>query len=401
MRHVIVTLVGVVALCAATLDSQSSGSLMQGWLTLQPGVKSLRVSSYDKTGGNNDRFEKIAQGERRTLADIKGSGQITHIWVTIAPPPPTVSRHDIILRMYWDDESTPSVEAPIGEFFGQGWNESYPMAAIPLAAGPREGRAMVSYFPMPFRSRARIEVENDTGRTIDAFYYYIDYEQFPAGSLPADTPYFHAWYNHELTEAQSYGENEWGVLGPEQKNTTGAGNYLVADISGRGHYVGMNYYVHSPSPMWYGEGDDLFQIDGEPWPGSLHGTGTEDYFNTSWSPDALYQHPFFGYARVDGETGWLGRTHVYRFHLTDPVRFQKSLKVSIEHGHDNNLTLDLATVAYWYQLEPHKAYPAFPDKTSRQLMPNIGPSEIHRWRDAWRKSMGNGSKLWGNERPKQ
>ena len=400
MRHLILTLVGVVALSAAVLESQSSGSLLQGWLTLQPGVKSLRVSSFDKSGGNNDRLEKIPQGERRTLADIKGPGQITHIWVTIAPPPPTVSRHDIILRMYWDDETTPSVEAPIGEFFGQGWNESYPMAALPLAAGPREGRAMVSYFPMPFRSRARIEIETDTGRTIDAFYYYVDYESMPAGALPAETPYFHAWYNHQVTDAQSYGENEWGLLGPEQKNPTGAGNYLVADIAGRGHYVGVNYYVHSPSTMWYGEGDDLFQVDGEPWPGSLHGTGTEDYFNTSWSPDALYQHPFFGYARVDGETGWLGRTHVYRFHLTDPVRFQTSLRASIEHGHDNNLTLDLATVAYWYQLEPHKPYPAFPDRTSRQLKPNISPSDIHRWRDAWRKMMGNDPKLWGNERPK-
>ena len=400
MRHLILTLVGVVALSAAVLESQSSGSLLQGWLTLQPGVKSLRVSSFDKSGGNNDRLEKIPQGERRTLADIKGPGQITHIWVTIAPPPPTVSRHDIILRMYWDDETTPSVEAPIGEFFGQGWNESYPMAALPLAAGPREGRAMVSYFPMPFRSRARIEIENDTGRTIDAFYYYVDYESMPAGALPAETPYFHAWYNHQVTDAQSYGENEWGLLGPEQKNPTGAGNYLVADIAGRGHYVGVNYYVHSPSTMWYGEGDDLFQVDGEPWPGSLHGTGTEDYFNTSWSPDALYQHPFFGYARVDGETGWLGRTHVYRFHLTDPVRFQTSLRASIEHGHDNNLTLDLATVAYWYQLEPHKPYPVFPDRTSRQLKPNISPSDIHRWRDAWRKMMGNDPKLWGNERPK-
>ena len=395
MRRLLLMVCGLVVLAAPALDSQSSGSLLQGWLTLQPGVKSLRISSFDTSGGNNDRLERIAQGERRTLADIKGPGQITHIWVTIAPPPPTVSRHDIVLRMYWDDETTPSVEAPIGEFFGQGWNESYPMAALPLAAGPREGRAMVSYFPMPFRSRARIEIENDTGRQIDAFYYYVDYEQLP--SLPADTPYFHAWYNHELTEAQSYGENEWNTLGPEQKNTTGAGNFLVADITGRGHYVGMNYYVHSPSPMWYGEGDDLFQVDGESWPGSLHGTGTEDYFNTSWSPDALYQHPFFGYARVDGETGWLGRTHVYRFHVTDPVRFQKSLRVSIEHGHDNNLTLDLATVAYWYQTEPHKAFTAFPDKESRKLMPSIGASDIHRWRDAWRKSMGNGRKLWGNE----
>ncbi len=232
MRQLLLMVCGLVVLAAPALDSQSSGSLMQGWLTLQPGVKSLRISSFDTSGGNNDRLERIAPGERRTLADIKGPGQITHIWVTIAPPPPTVSRHDIVLRMYWDDETTPSVEAPIGEFFGQGWNESYPMAALPLAAGPREGRAMVSYFPMPFRSRARIEIENDTGRQIDAFYYYVDYEQLP--SLPAETPYFHAWYNHELTEAQPYGENEWNTLGPEQKNTTGAGNFLVADITGRG-----------------------------------------------------------------------------------------------------------------------------------------------------------------------
>ena len=145
MRRVPLFVCGLVVLAAPVLDSQSPGSLMQGWLTLQPGVKSLRISSFDTSGGNNDRLERIAPGERRTLADIKGSGQITHIWVTIAPPPPTVSRHDIVLRMYWDDETTPSVEAPIGEFFGQGWNESYPMAALPLAAGPREGRAMVSY----------------------------------------------------------------------------------------------------------------------------------------------------------------------------------------------------------------------------------------------------------------
>ena len=236
--------------------------------------------------------------------------------MTIAPPPPALSRHDIILRMYWDGETTPSVEAPIGDFFGQGWDESYPFAALPLAAGPREGRALVSYFPMPFASGARIEVENDSAQKIDAFYYYVDYVELQ--SLPADLGRFHAFYNHALTEALPYGENEWSVLGPQGKNTTGERNYLIADIEGKGHYVGVNYYVDCPSPMWYGEGDDMFWIDGERRP-SLHGTGTEDYFNTSWSPNVLYQHPYFGYARVNGATGWMGRTHVYRFHVADPV----------------------------------------------------------------------------------
>ncbi|MBI3735478.1 DUF2961 domain-containing protein [Candidatus Sumerlaeota bacterium] len=361
-------------------------------------VKSKRISSYDKTGGNNDRFENIPDGERRNLFEVKGAGIITHIWITIAPPPPDLCRHDIIVRMYWDGHDEPCVESPIGEFFGQGWNESYPYAVLPLAAGPREGRAMVCYFQMPFADGARIEVQNDTGRKIDAFYYYVDYVELK--KLPKDMGRFHAWYNHQLTDAPPEGENEWSVLGEQPKNTTGERNYVFADIEGKGQYVGVNYYVHSPSPMWYGEGDDMFFIDGEKWPSSLHGTGTEDYFNTSWSPKNLYQHPFFGYARVNDTFGWLGKTHVYRFHITDPIYFDKSLRATIEHGHADNLTLDLSSVAYWYQTEPHKKFPAFPSREERKLMPDIGVVDVHLWRDAWRKSMGNVGQLWGNEKKK-
>lgn len=386
------------ALGSAPGWAQGAGtSSALGDLTRLQDARSKRISSYDTTGGNDDRLAKILPGQRRELANVTGPGIINHIWITIAPPPPTLSRHDIILRMYWDDETTPSVEAPIGEFFGQGWNESYPFSSLPLAAGPREGRAVVSYFQMPFAKRARVEIENDSPREIDAFYYYIDYVEVK--QLPPDTAYFHAWYNHELTDAQAYGENEWGLLGPTGKNTTGAGNYLFADIAGRGHFVGVNYFVHSPGPMWYGEGDDMFFIDGERWPSRLHGTGTEDYFNTSWSPDELFQHPFYGYGRVNKDsTGWLGKTHVYRFHITDPIRFDRSLRATIEHGHDNNLTLDISSVAYWYQTEPHKAFPRFPTREERKLMPDIDTVDIHRWRDAWRKSMGGDPKLWGNEK---
>lgn len=382
---------------AQTAAAQAPGNVLEDLTRLRPpDTRSRRISSFDPTGGNNDRIEHIAPGERKDLARIKGPGAINHIWITIAPPPPTLSRHDIILRMYWDDEKEPSVEAPIGEFFGQGWNESYPFSSLPLAAGPREGRALVSYFQMPFAKSARVEIENDSGRAIDAFYYYIDYVEMKA--LPPNTAYFHAWYNQKVTEAPPSGENEWSVLGPQGKNIDGKRNYLFADIEGRGHYVGVNYFVNSPGPMWYGEGDDMFFIDGEPWPSRLHGTGTEDYFNTSWSPNTLYQHPFFGYARVNDKVGWLGKTHVYRFHITDPIYFDKSLRATIEHGHDNNLTLELATVAYWYQTEPHKPFPKFPTREERTLKPEVDTVEIHRWRDAWRKSQGNGAALWGNER---
>jgi len=360
---------------------------------MKQGVKSKRVSSFDRSGGNNDRFESILDGERRTIFEVKGAGIINHIWITIAPPPPELSRNDIIIRMYWDGNKNPSVEAPIGAFFGQGWDECYPFSSLPLAAGPREGRALVSYFIMPFAKGAKIEVENDTGRKIDAFYYYVDYVELD--KLPTEMGRFHAWYNHELTEALPDGENEWSVLGPQEKNTTGSGNYLIADIKGRGHFVGVNYYVHSPGPMWYGEGDDMIFIDGESWPPSLHGTGTEDYFNTSWCPKTIFTHPYYGYARVNEDVGWLGRTHVYRFHITDPIYFDKALRFTIEHGHNNNLTLDIASVAYWYQSKPHAKYPALPDRQERQPQPSIGPTDIHRWRPEWRENKGGDPKLWG------
>ncbi|MCK5281147.1 MAG: DUF2961 domain-containing protein, partial [Cyclobacteriaceae bacterium] len=133
------------------------------------GLKSKRISSFDQSGGNNDRFENIEDGETKTLFEVDGAGMINHIWITIAPPPPELNRNDIILRIYWDGNEFPSVVSPIGPFFGQGWEEAYNFVSLPLAAGPREGRGLVSYFVMPFAKGAKIEVENQTGRKIDAF----------------------------------------------------------------------------------------------------------------------------------------------------------------------------------------------------------------------------------------
>lgn len=360
---------------------------------MKSGIKNKRISSTDPTGGNRDHLEPFKPGEKRTIAEIKGTGVINHIWITMSPTPDQLSRNDIIIRMYWDGNDYPSVESPIGPFFGQGWNESYNYSSMPLAAGPKEGTGLTSYFAMPFEKGARIEIENQSGKTIKAFYFYVDY--FEMKKLPKDMGRFHAWYNHNLTEALPEGETEWGLTGKQHPNSTGERNYVFIETKGKGHFVGINYYIHCPTPMWYGEGDDMWFIDGEELP-SLIGTGTEDFFNTSWCPKEKFSFPYFGAPRVNDDHGWLGRTHVYRFFISDPIFFESSVKGTIEHGSNNNLTLDLASVAYWYQ-DSAVALPAAPTKEQRALKPFINYKDMHRWRDAWRKSKGNEPTLWGHE----
>jgi hypothetical protein len=356
-------------------------------------VKNRRVSSSDRTGGSGDYIPDIQPGQKVTIFDVEGAGVINHIWFTLSPQPEQLNRNDIILRMYWDGNTFPSVESPVGPFFGQGWNERYNFSSLPLVAGPAQGTGLVSYFAMPFARGARIEIENQNDRKINAFFFYIDYVEVP--ELDRNAGRFHAWYNHALTGAYPEGEAEWGLIAPQKANTDGKENYVFADLRGKGHFVGINYYVHCPSAMWYGEGDDMWFIDGEALP-SLLGTGTEDFFNTSWSPKESFQHPYYGYPRVNNDVGWLGRTHVYRFFINDPIFFETSLKGTIEHGGSNNMTLDIGTVAYWYQSEAAPLPPA-PSKELRQPKPMIGPVELHKWRHEWRKNHGNSSTLWGDE----
>ncbi|MGV3615687.1 MAG: glycoside hydrolase family 172 protein [Fimbriimonas sp.] len=372
-------------------------------------ARSRRISSYDRKGGNGDLIP-IPQGETVTIAEMEGAGIVKHIWITIGSKDELV-RRNLVLRMYWDGQEHPSVESPIGDFFGQGWGMKYNFVSAPLSAAPANGNALVCYFPMPYGNGARITVENQGPCDLDHFYYYVDYEEH--ASIPDDMGRFHAWYHQELTKPEAPDdnvgvggdvENEWSVFGPFANNPSDKDNYLFAEIQGTGHFVGVHYYINSPSPIWYGEGDDMFLVDGEAWPGSAHGTGTEDYFNQSWCPDEHYLHPYFGTARAPGRLndsprfGWLGRTHVYRYHLEDPIRFKKSLRASIEHGHANCLTLDLASVAYWYQTLPSAPFPPLPSVEERKPKPEIGAVDMHRWRDTWRKSMGGGC-LLGNEHP--
>ncbi len=383
-------------LCLLALAGQAQNmNLLSGLTTIQDGVRSKRVSSYDRSGGNGDNIYMIKPGESRTIFDVQGAGIIDHIWITMAPRPETLNRSDVILKMYWDGMKEPSVLSPIGPFFGQGWNESYDYTSMPLSVGPAGGTGMVSYFQMPFAKGAKIVIENQADINIEAFYFYVDYVEMD--KLPPNTGRFHAWFNRQITNAAEDGENEWQALHPFGKNLDGKDNYVFANIKGDGHFVGVNYYVQNPTIMWYGEGDDMFFVDGEKLP-SIHGTGTEDYFNTSWCPRSIFLTPFYGYPRVSNyETGWLYRTHLYRFNITDPIYFKKSLKATIEHGHANTLTLDLSSVAYWYTREATAVDP-IPDKEHRKFMPEISATDMLRWRNEWRKAHGNKPTLWGNEK---
>ncbi len=355
--------------------------------------RTKRISSYDRTGGNQDAVP-IKAGETLPFCKIEGAGCIRHIWFTIAHSDP-MYRRNMILRIYWDGSDTPSVECPVGDFFGQGWGEHYDYVSLPLAAAPKEGRGLNCYFPMPFGDGAVLTMENDSDEDCNALFYYIDYEEY--GKAPEDLGRFHANWSRSRALSPEGIENEHRqIIYEPAKNLTDKYNHPIIDAKGRGHFVGVNYYVDNPSTVWYGEGDDMFFIDGEPWPPSVHGTGTEDYFNTAWGPKELYLHPYFGYPRVNNETGWLGRTHVYRFHIEDPIIFHKSLRGSIERGHACGLSSDMVTVAYWYQTLPHKPFKPLPDRAGRDNMPVVTAREIHRWREAWRQSLG-GKLLWGTE----
>jgi len=324
--------------------------------------KTKRVSSWDRTGGNRDCIS-IPAGEKAVLADIKGAGCITHIWVTIACRGDLLHLRKIMLRMFWDGEENPSVEVPIGDFFGLGHGRSKNFSSLLFARNPRNGTGMNCYFPMPFSDGARIEVQNECKTAVDAFFYYIDYEEYDA--LENDLGRFHAqWRMEKPCEAVKFPKRN------EEKNLTGEENYMILEAEGKGHYIGCVLNVDSAVGGWYGEGDDMIFIDGEKWPPSYHGTGTEDYFCGAWGPDEEYSGLYTGLPLV-GTPNYLGETSMYRLHITDSVRFQKSIRVTIEHGHANNRSDDFSSVAYWYQTEPHKSFPEMPQ--AEQRIPRMPP----------------------------
>ena len=353
------------SLTLLTLLPQFTRSQSTNWLSTLPEARSYtqqRSSSYDRSGGNQD-FRRVPPGETLTVLDESGPAIITHIWFTLADNE-AYHLKKLVLRMYWDGEATPSVETPLGDFFGLGLGEYFTYQSAPLAAAPN--RALNSFFPMPFQKHARITVTNMGREKVDAFYFNIDYQVFDK-PLPASTLYFHAQYR-QLSPAKGlttpWTDNGDPVIN-NKKNLRGEDNFVWLEAAGRGHFVGVTMSVLQNQDYWFGEGDDMFFVDGAPDP-VITGTGTEDYFLGAYDfGGKAFAYALFGAPVIVGDEKAGSRYSLYRFHLDSPIPFARSFKASIEHGHANVRSDNYFSVAYWYQTEPHGAFPALPPVEER------------------------------------
>jgi hypothetical protein len=350
------------AICAAV--AIASGSLAQGLDSLakpQDG-RSMRATSTFRLGkdgkydpnapplhdlterSNSDNF-RVAPGATHTLMDVKGPGEITHIWMTFLGPEPqewakagSANHQEMLLRIYWDGSKRPAVEAPVGDFFANCFGKRAEVISLPVIV--EDADSYNCFWQMPFRKSARVEIVNQSDKPISLLYYNIDW--IKKKSLPKDTPYFYAQYRQEY---------------PVQHGT----DYVLLDTRGKGHYVGTVLAVRTRSPAWFGEGDEKIYIDGEA-KASIWGTGTEDYFLSAWGLKATGT-PYFGVPYFDqwGIVG--GHTSAYRWHINDPIVFNSGIKVTFEHfgwiSPDENPSYkstswneredDYSSVAFWYQ----------------------------------------------------
>ena len=268
------------------------------------------------------------------LADISGPGVITHIWMTADPG----AYQTCLLRCFWENEVRASVEVPLGDFFANGGGERYNVHSLPVVVNPSGG--FNSYWPMPFRTRCRIEIENRSTTPIEQFYYQISFE---CREMPSDAAYFHAVWRRSATSLEK----------PE--------HVILDELSGRGHYVGTFLTWLQRSEGWWGEGEVKFFIDDDREYPTICGTGREDYFGGAWCFGKTYSTLFLGYPFASVE-GPFPRHCLYRWHIPDPVRFEKKLRVTIQalgwfpHGKFKPLCDEISSVAYWYQTEPHHPF---------------------------------------------
>ena len=312
--------------------------------------RARRVSSWDKSGRNADRWI-LKPGETRVLANIKGPGAITHIWMTQRN-----HYRECLLRITWDGADAPSVLCPLGDFFGLGHNIVNSYESQLFTASTRwnnqfnQGCALNCYAPMPFRKRAKIELINQSNEP-HMQYFYIDYETMD-DDLDDDLMYFHTEFRRE----NPFGgwDHEILVNRPASnvvnvERVAWKNNYVILETEGAGHYLGCNLSVTNFQGTWWGEGDDMVWIDGYKWPPDLHGTGSEDYLNQAWGmQDNAFQRN--GSSIHEKNTGGYQTSYVH--HIENPMRFEKEIKVTIEHGHGNHLCNEMSSVAYWYATEP-------------------------------------------------
>ncbi|MBI5094315.1 MAG: DUF2961 domain-containing protein, partial [Candidatus Hydrogenedentes bacterium] len=330
-----------------------------GFLPLIRPAVSRRASSWDQTGGNDDCI-RVEAGQSVVLADIHGAGVITHMYFTMIEPHPLDYR-DAVLVMYWDGETTPSVEVPLGDFFCISNCVVRRFTSLMVTVNPGGGPHTINnglncYFPMPFGKSARIELRNESPRVLGGplgrIWYHIDYEIY-SGELPGDWGRFHAQWRREHTTAAKAPLSMRGAF--PAINRTGDDNYLALEAKGEGHVAGLFLQVDNVQGGWYGEGDDMIFVDGDIWPPSVHGTGSEEVFGGGACPDAEYAGPYTGFHLIENQHGevFKGKNAMYRWYLNDPIRFRESLRMTIEHWHANDFANDYASVVYWYQSEPH------------------------------------------------
>ncbi len=315
-------------------------------------------------------------GETTLLADIDGPGLIQSFWITVTDKTSKgyYVLRDLVLKMYWDNEETPSVEVPLGDFFCNGFGTRCRVNSLPIVVNPTGG--MNCYFPMPFRKHARITIENQHAETISGFFYQFNYCLMD--SIPDEAAYFHAQFRRE------------NITTPKKDFT------ILENITGRGHYIGTYLAWTALERFWWGEGEMKFYIDGDEHP-TICGTGTEDYFGGAWGfygiegnqiQEQTYSTPFLGYPyfsetdkdfqhfdgmgseRNKNTFDLIPKHGLYRWHVMDPIIFDKSLRVTIQQIGHNGLGLfertdDICSVGYWYQAEPHGCFPNLPKAEDR------------------------------------
>ena len=298
-------------------------------------------------------FIRIKAGETFTLADVQGPGAIQHIWMT-----PTGNWRFSILRVYWDDEKEPSIEVPVGDFFGMGWGEYAPLNSMPVSVNP--GSAFNCYWQMPFRKRCRITMQNINDKDAMSLYYQIDYT---LTDVPDDIAYFHAQFRR--TNPNAYKKDL----------------ILLEGVKGKGQYVGTFLAWGVNNNGWWGEGEIKFFMDGDIDFPTIAGTGTEDYFCGSYNFDRNGQYtpfstPYVGLHQVtkpDGTYKSQQRFGMYRWHIMDPIRFEKDLRVTIQDlgwrsgGRYLPQLSDVASTVFWYQAEPHAPFPKLPGKDELEI----------------------------------
>ena len=295
---------------------------------------------------------KIAAGTTFEMANIAGPGAIQQMWMT-----PTGNWRYSILRIYWDNEKTPSVECPLGDFFCMGWGEYAHVNSLPVCVNP--GSAFNCYWEMPFRKHCRMTVENLDAEDMVLFYQV----NYTLTDVPDDCAYFHA---------------QWRRTNPLPYKEV----YTIVDgIQGQGQFVGTYMAWQVNNTGWWGEGEIKFYLDGDEWP-TICGTGTEDYFCGSYNFDCDGQYTEFSTAyaglpqviRPDGTYRSQQRFGLYRWHIMDPIRFEKDLRVTIQAlgwrsgGRYLPNQDDIASVAYWYQMEPHAPFPKLPDRDTLEVI---------------------------------